>query len=796
MPRSLGPPERHAVGRALLREASAELACLRRVGGPGRRTRRRIARTQSRLALAAALLGPPLAAPASARTPVFVNVLEPYGLADVGQHAAPTFADLDSDGDLDAVVGNADGHFLFFANTGNASAAAFAAPLTDPFGLSDAGFFFKPAFADVDDDGDLDAFVGESMGTVVLYLNTGSASAPAFLVTAAGLLGLADVGFNAAPTFADIDGDGDLDAFVGEFYGNTLFFESTGTALAPAFAPPVTNPFGLTDVGGGAVPAFADLDGDGDLDALVGESYGATLVFENTGSATAPAFGPPATNPFGLSDVGDNAAPTAADLDGDGDLDVFVGGFDGRTRLFSNTGSATAPAFLTPIELAPDASGLASPAFVDIDGDGDLDAFVGGYGGDVRFFANTGTARRPSFAAPQVDPFGLLPVDLFASPTFGDLDGDGDPDFLVGTIFGFHTAFLNTGSASVPAFALVDTLAPFGLVQVNGGATPELVDLDGDGDLDVVTGAYMGEMVFLENTGTATEPAFGPPVTNSFGLADVGDYAAPAFADIEGDGDLDVFVGNLDGDTIFLANDGTPTAPLFVGPATNPFGLARVSSHASPTFADVDGDGDLDAFVGQGTGEVVFFPNLAPPCPPAPEPACQAFAAGSLVVDERRSGKEKVVAKLAKGPEIAQADLPDPAVPGGVDYALCIYDDQGRRAAALSVERAGENCGRKPCWKPLGKPSPDGKGFAYKDPEGASDGVRSWKLAGGKTGHSSLAAAASNRAKKGETALPGGMAAALAATDAVTIQVHTDGPCFQTTLSDVRKQESDRFKAR
>jgi hypothetical protein len=796
MPRPLGPPERYAVGRALLREASAELARLRRIGGPGRRTRRRIARTQSRLALAAALLAPPLAAPAGARTPGVVNVLEPYGLADVGQHAAPTFVDIDGDGDLDAVVGETNGHFVFFANTGSEGAPAFAAPATDPFGLSGVVAFSRPTFADLDGDGDLDAFVGQSNGVPLLFANTGSANAPAFAVVQVNPFGLSDVGFNAAPTFADLDGDGDLDAFLGEFYGNTIFFENTGTAQAPTFAPPVTNPFGLADVGGGAVPAFADLDGDGDLDALVGESYGATIFFENTGSATSPAFAPPATNPFGLAGVGDLASPTVADLDGDGDLDVFVGGFDGRTHLFANTGSASAPAFVTPIELAPDASGFASPAFVDIDGDGDLDAFVGGYAGSVRFFANTGTVRRPSFAAPQVDPFGLLPADNLASPTFGDLDGDGDPDFLVGGLFGFLFAFSNTGSAAVPAFAFVDDQSPFGLAQVNGGATPELVDLDGDGDLDVVTGAYMGETVFFENTGTATEPAFGPPVTNPFGLGDVGGFPAPAFADIEGDGDVDVFVGNVDGDTVFLANDGSPTEPLFVGPATNPFGLARVSSRASPAFADVDGDGDLDAFVGQGTGEVVFFPNLAPACPAAPEPGCQAFAAGSLVVDERRPGKEKVVAKLTKGPELAQAALPDPTAPGGVDYALCLYDDLGRRAAALSVDRAGESCGRKPCWKPLGKPSPDGKGFAYKDPAGVSDGVRSWRLAGGKAGHTSLAAAASNRAKKGETALPGGIAAALAATDAVTIQVQTDGPCFQTTLSDVRKQESDRFKAR
>ena len=94
---------------------------------------------------------------------------------------------------------------------------------------------------------------------------------------------------------------------------------------APAFAAPSTNPFGLADVGFRAAPAFADLDGDGDLDALVGNSLGNTLFFRNTGSAVAPAFAAPSTNPFGLADVGSQAAPAFADLDGDGDLDAFVG---------------------------------------------------------------------------------------------------------------------------------------------------------------------------------------------------------------------------------------------------------------------------------------------------------------------------------------------------------------------------------------------------------------------------------------------------------------------------------------
>jgi len=222
------------------------------------------------------------------------------------------------------------------------TAPAYAAAATNPFGISDVGFSASPAFADADADGDLDLFIGNFEGNTFFFRNTAApgATAPAYAAAATNPFGIKDVGFSASPAFADADGDGDLDLFIGNSEGNTLFFRNTAApgATAPAYAAAITNPFGISDVGNSASPAFADADADGDLDLLIGEYFGNTLFFRNTAApgATAPAYAAAITNPFGISDVGDMARPAFADADADGDLDLFIGNFEGNTLLFSN----------------------------------------------------------------------------------------------------------------------------------------------------------------------------------------------------------------------------------------------------------------------------------------------------------------------------------------------------------------------------------------------------------------------------------------------------------------------------
>jgi hypothetical protein len=372
------------------------------------------------------------------------------------------------------------------------------------------------------------------------------------------------------------------------------------------------NPFGLVDSGDRSVPTLGDVDGDGDLDLLTGDLYGSTRFFENTGTPAAPAFAAPIADALGLDPLATSSAPALVDVDGDGDLDAFVGDFYGVSSFFQNGGSAGAPAFVplvaNPFGFVGVGYAPAAPVWADIDGDGDLDAFVGTRHGDVLFYRNAGSAAAPALAAPLVNPFGLANGGFYAAPAFADLDGDGDLDLAVGINTGNTRWFRNTGSAAAPAFA-APLLNPFGLTDVGTHAVPDFADLDGDGDFDALLGNAGGNTQLFRNTGTAAAPAFAAPVANPFGLLDVGAHAAPALADLDGDGDLDALLGEGSGGTLRFTNTGTPAAPAFAAPVLDADGLRGVRSFAAAALADLDGDGDLDATIGGYLGRIFYFEN-------------------------------------------------------------------------------------------------------------------------------------------------------------------------------------------
>ena len=437
---------------------------------------------------------------------------------------------------------------------------------------------------------------------------------PVFSEVGVNLFGLNDVGSFATPTMVDIDGDSDLDAFVGNGEGNTLFFKNRGSISNPIFNTPITNPFGMANVMGNANPIFVDIDGDNDLDAFVGNAEGNTLFFRNTGTLNNPFFAAPVTNPFGLVNVGGYATPSLVDIDGDGDLDAFIGSGNGSMEFLRNIGTASNPIFSPP---QTDPFGLSHESryttinFVDIDEDGDSDAFVSWYHyfgtGGAWFFRNVGTLQDPVFYRHGLNPFDIDAGSTYTNPTFADIDGDDDLDFFEGDYFGNTSFSENNGIGKSDNFSW----AGFNLPTVSYDPIPTFVDIDGDGDLDVFVGqSYSypgdpgGDILFFENVGTTTQPVFDNTLTNPFGLSDVGSFAAPTFVDIDNDGDKDAFIGNETGNVLFFKNTGTATIPLFASPQTNPFGLSDIGLSAKPAFVDIDADNDQDVFVNN-----IFFEN-------------------------------------------------------------------------------------------------------------------------------------------------------------------------------------------
>lgn len=746
-------------------------------------------------------------APAAAVTPKFESGFNPLGLENIGSWAAPATADLDNDGDPDVLIGASDGNLTYLENVGTAAAPEYAAPLSNPFGLSDVGSNAHPVFVDIDADGDFDLFVGTNAGPLEFFENVGTFVAPAFAAPVSNPFSIGFGGVITAPTFGDVDADADYDLLIGDNGGDFRFVENVGTKVAPSFGGLVLNPFGLTSVSSSSAPQWVDLDGDNDLDVVSGSGSADIRIYENVGTLLAPSYAAPLVNPVGFVDIGNRTSLAFEDLDDDNVLDALVGNGEGDTALFLNVGNKFSPSMVGP---SLDALGLAPGTTHvtltrgDFDADGDVDVLMGGGSGHLRYFENTGSPSSPSFAAPVVSPFGLPYFASFIpNPAAGDLDGDGDLDVMVGDDSGTMVFFENVGTAVAPSFA-AGVYHPFGIGAVSAYAAPDLADLDGDGDLDVMVGTGTiafapGNNVFYENVGTPTAPSFASGVTNPFGLVPLGGTdSVPAMADVDGDGDLDLFAGRGDGDTEYFENVGSPFAPAFAPSVLNPFGIVSVLGSAAPAFADLDADGDLDGIWGASWGITLFFENVAFECPASPAPTCTTgFEKGQLQINAKKPGSEKLLAKLLKGPAATQTDLGNPTAPGGTQTALCVYRDTGALAAELLVQRGGQLCAGKPCWKSIGGPPPSGKGYVYKDKDASSRGVSKIVAKTGDVGKTKVILKAGNNAKKLQASLPTDIITSLGNTTSVDVQyIDSDGGCLGTTLTEITKIGDIFFRAK
>lgn len=278
--------------------------------------------------------------------------------------------------------------------------------------------------------------------------------------------------------------------------------------LAQVFTtPPVTSPFGFNgDVNDGVYqPAFVDIDNDGDYDLLIGRSNSASRMLElykNIGDATNPQFASPIMLlPVAISNPPYNNwvfLPSFADLDGDGDFDLLVGRGDYTAfnfEFYENTGTAVAPTFTTTPSFYT-VSDAHAPAFVDLEGDGDFDLFFGekpdytNPNVTVQYHENQGTPTSSSFSQIVLSP--SVTADGAAYPAAGDLNLDGFPDLVLGDNTNDIKYYKNDGSGNFTSSAVL-------VSGVVAQQSPALVDIDGDGDLDLFIGTETS-IEYYENT--------------------------------------------------------------------------------------------------------------------------------------------------------------------------------------------------------------------------------------------------------------------------------------------------------
>lgn len=363
--------------------------------------------------------------------------------------------------------------------------------------------------------------------------------------------------------------------------------------------------------------------------------------------------------------------PEITDVDGDGDLDILTFGVAGGYmeyyanrslemgmgrdtvvyRLVSNCwGGFYESGFSELVDLAPNSGQCYSPlhdgggeglelrhagstvlAF-DADGDGDKDLILGDISfNNLNFLTNGGTPQTAWMTAQDIAfPSYDVPVDLplFPAAFLVDVDHDGKKDLLAAPNASvgsedYHALWWYRNTQGIPhrferqqTDFLIETMLDFGT-----GAYPAFADVNGDGLTDLVVGnnSYYQEFntkesrlhLFL-NTGTPEAPAFQLADDNWLNMRSIAAATfnlAPAFGDLDDDGDTDLLVGTDLGQLYYFTNLAGPSQPMQFGTHQFPYMNIDIGTASVPFMADLNIDGLMDILVGERNGNINFFAN-------------------------------------------------------------------------------------------------------------------------------------------------------------------------------------------
>ncbi|MBN1936781.1 MAG: VCBS repeat-containing protein, partial [Anaerolineae bacterium] len=492
---------------------------------------------------------------------------------DIDWTASVAWGDVDGDGDLDLTAGNGcmtDAPYTcypskVYLNEGGVLQPAAAWAFSDGYDETQS-----IAWSDMDGDGSLDLAAGNWSRPNKVYLNVGST----LQTIAAWTSGESDYAGTWSAAWGDMDGDGDLDLATGNgvldfppgtLYPNRVYLNVDGM-LQPAAAWTAS----VTETTTGI--AWGDVDGDNDLDLAVGNHDTPSKVYSNVGGTLQ------LTSTWTTSFTINAHCVAWGDVNGDGRLDLAIGG--NGIRVYLN-GEGTLQS--APVWTAADGFQTLSIAFGDIDGDGDLDLAAGNNGPD-KVYLNAGSMLQTPAIWTADD------EDRTQSVAWGDMDGDGDLDLAAGNYMEPDKVYLNIGGTlqMTPTWTSRDTYWTY---SVAWG------DVNGDGDLDLVAGNKQGRSKVFLNIGGVLQTAADNLWTSS---EDGGTHGA-AWGDVDGDGDLDLALGNIVHNRLYRNSRDGLALPGSIpvvrvarpGPNADLYSSPRIYSNTIPiTYTLFDPQGD------------------------------------------------------------------------------------------------------------------------------------------------------------------------------------------------------------